>query len=370
MAEYIGCSHKFVGINCIFTFPEYYRTKDRLMLKKHNLKFVLYLVSDYRSLVIILKFWVRKKLTPLKTYLKILIDKIPTVIRTSDHVLEKYDLKAGDYVKQIKRAYASPFTIKSNYRGEITEIESDVFFNEVTKYVKKYVFELSDEIFSVVEIGAGEMTTLARTVASLDRTPSFLAALDISWSRLKVGREYAKELGVKIDKLVVGDIFKLPFSNRAFDVVFTHYALEQSPHRNEEALKELMRVTDKYLVLMEPAFELGSFEEKKNLLVRDYVRQIPLAIEKLGLNLTEYRRLSVGPYDNCAAVYVIKKSVQMDDQKDWVENNHYICPRTKEKLILKNGFLYAKKAGLAYPILDDIPCLLEKNAILASKYLD
>jgi SAM-dependent methyltransferase len=339
------------------------------MKRIFDLRFAIYVLRDRRAAINITKLWLRKQLSPLKKYLQRLVSKIPSLIRTSDHVLEKYDRKSGAYVDQIKDAYNSPFVIRSNLRGEIINLRSDKFFDEVADYVKKHVFERRGVIESVVEIGAGEMTTLARAVAKLEVPPPFVAALDISWSRLKVGREYANEIGVKIDDLVVGDLFKIPFADRSFDVVFTHYALEQSPHRNKEALQELLRITNKYLVLMEPAYELGSFEEKKNLLVRDYVRGLPIAIDQLGLNLVEYERVSVGPFDNCAAVYVIEKSTDFKQKVDLVDRANYICPRTKEKLILQTGFLYAEKAGLVYPILDEIPCLLEGNAILASKYL-
>jgi uncharacterized protein YbaR (Trm112 family) len=328
-----------------------------------------FLIKCFRArsdLLIIFKNIVRSILTPFKNNIISILSLIPTSIRTSNHVLEKYDAKAGAYINQIEMAYKEPFIIKSNFKGNIQNIKSNIFFTEVLGYVEKYVFDRLEKTDSIIEIGAGELTTLARVIATLDEVPKKVGALDISWSRLKVGRDYAESIGVTINKLLVGDLFSIPLRNQIYDIVYTHYALEQSPHRNEAALSELLRIAKKFLILIEPAYELGDFSERVNILKRDYIRGLPKTIEKMGLNLICYERVSVGPYDNCAAVYVIQK--EKHEENIICQKNDYICPRSKEILIEVDGFLYAQKAGLVYPILDGIPCLLPSHSILASKY--
>lgn len=39
-----------------------------------------------------------------------------------------------------------------------------------------------------------------------------------------------------------------------------------------------------------------------------------------------------------------------------------VCPITKGKLLLKGDELWSTQAGLAYPIRDDIPVMLEAEA--------
>ncbi len=39
-----------------------------------------------------------------------------------------------------------------------------------------------------------------------------------------------------------------------------------------------------------------------------------------------------------------------------------VCPVTKGKLILRDGELWSRQAGLAYPVRDDIPVMLENEA--------
>ena len=333
----------------------------------NKLDFLIKCIKVRSDLLVIFKNKVRMLLTPVKNKITKVLSLLPTSIRTSNHVLEKYDAKAGAYIDQIQLAYKEPFIIKANYYGVVQNIKSNIFFTEVVKYVKQHIFDrLEEKAESVIEIGAGERTTLARVVASLEDVPQKIGALDISWSRLKVGRDYAESMGVNINNFIVGDLFSLPLRDEAYDIVYTHYALEQSPHRNEAALSELLRIAKNYLILIEPAYELGDFAERLNILKRDYIRGLPKTIKCMGLDLIHYERVSVGPYDNCAAVYVIKK--EKYNKKNIVNINDYICPKSKEILLEIDGFLYARNAGLVYPILDGIPCLLPNHSILASKY--
>ncbi|SFV69307.1 FIG002473: Protein YcaR in KDO2-Lipid A biosynthesis cluster [hydrothermal vent metagenome] len=39
-----------------------------------------------------------------------------------------------------------------------------------------------------------------------------------------------------------------------------------------------------------------------------------------------------------------------------------VCPKSKEKLVLKGNELICEKSQLAYPIIDGIPVLLEEEA--------
>jgi len=39
-------------------------------------------------------------------------------------------------------------------------------------------------------------------------------------------------------------------------------------------------------------------------------------------------------------------------------------------LIKKNNAFFSKESLLAYPVIEEIPCLLPQNAIVATKFLD
>ena len=51
-------------------------------------------------------------------------------------------------------------------------------------------------------------------------------------------------------------------------------------------------------------------------------------------------------------------------------NPEFICPISKTRLVKLNGNWYSKEAGLLYPEIDGVPCLIEQQAILATKYLN
>ena len=313
----------------------------------------------------LIKHYLRRFFSYIVTNINLLLSKLPTQIRDASHVLHKYDDLAGSYVKQIKEAYDKPFDFYATVEGNETLIKSNIFFDKVNDYIIKEVFNIMPEAKSYIEVGAGELTTLARAVASLKQRPQRVSALEMSWSRLEIGRNFANGIGVELDDYMSGDLFNLPLSNNSFDVVYTHYALEQSPHRNNEAITELLRITKHYLILMEPAYELGNKEQKMNILKRDYIRGIPNTIKRMGFKLQKYELLPIGPYGNCPAIYVIKKDNVFDGS---LKTNYKICPKSGEELMIKRQHLFANKAGILYPIINGIQCINIKNGIIASKY--
>lgn len=86
------------------------------------------------------------------------------------------------------------------------------------------------------------------------------------------------------------------------------------------------------------------------------------AIE-LGYTILSYELLNADINElNPAGVMVIKKgAVERNEAK-------LCCPITKHYLERQNDVMYCKESYLAYPILKGIPCLLEDNAILATKW--
>ncbi|NIO07328.1 MAG: methyltransferase domain-containing protein, partial [Deltaproteobacteria bacterium] len=197
--------------------------------------------------------------------------------------------------------------------------------------------------------------------------PPRLVGLDISWSRLYVGEKHAQESEVQIERSVVGNLFRLPFLDDSFDIVYTHACIEQSPTDNQRALSELYRVAKNYLILMEPSYELGDSIQQKRILSQDYVRGLPKTIDQLGYRLVKYELLPVGAYANCSAVFIIEKDKNRTDE---LNSDYLACPNSKAPLIMEKGHLYCKKLGLIYPVIHGIPCLEESSAIRGSKFLD
>ena len=158
------------------------------MKKKPNNQLRLEQKNFYSTLI---KHYLRRFFSYIVTNINLLLSKLPTQIRDASHVLHKYDDLAGPYVKQIKEAYDKPFDFYATVEGNETLIKSNIFFDKVNDYIIKEVFNIMPEAKSYIEVGAGELTTLARAVASLKQRPQRVSALEMSWSRLEIGRKFA-----------------------------------------------------------------------------------------------------------------------------------------------------------------------------------
>ena len=130
--------------------------------------------------------------------------------RNANFALKKYDEMAGEYRRQINQRNdksteeflvisddnLKPFLMK---QGEYYEKIWDYFAREIESYQPK----------SILEVGAGEFTTLTNLLKILGKRRENIQAsgLDISWSRVAYGKKYAKEVNEKIEDFVVGDMF-------------------------------------------------------------------------------------------------------------------------------------------------------------------
>ncbi|MGH8453830.1 MAG: methyltransferase domain-containing protein [Nevskiales bacterium] len=313
----------------------------------------------------ILPYTLRRWLTPVVSLLRACIDVIPTRRRNLDRVLFKYDGMAGGYISGRRMAFEQPHEILANLDGKPALVRSDLYFDRIADYVADYVFRLKPNARSVLEVGVGEYTTLVAAVKKTGRQPERLVGLDISWSRLRLGEKHAAEQGVRIEKSVMGNIFSLPFLNDSFDVVYTHYCIEQSPFNNEKVLGELHRVARSHVVLMEPSYELGNSIQKKRMLIEDYVRGLPRSLKRLGFKVIRHEPLPISTYQNRGAVWIIEKNAALPGH---LPTQYLACPQTLEPLEEIHRQFFCRKLGMVYPVLDGIACLQPDYAIRAAKF--
>lgn len=265
---------------------------------------------------------------------------------SSEGIMISYDFQAGSYIEFIKK---NP-TYIYNYTIAIS--------NTLNKL---------GNFGSILEVGVGEATTLGNLIKNSGKADIKIFGFDISWSRIKFGQKYLQSLGIKNANLFIGDLFNSPLLDNSVDVVYTSHSIEPNGGREKEALTELYRVTKNYLILLEPAYELASEEGKKRMEKNGYVKNLYENAKELGYKVIEYRLFDYfsNPL-NPTGLIVIEKSPNFSN----VVENPLGCPNSKTPLSKIRQSFFSKESLLAYPIVDEVPCLLKENAIIATHYLD
>ncbi len=220
---------------------------------------------------------------------------------------------------------------------------------------------------SILEVGVGEATTLAGVLGELGSQKCRAFGLDVSWSRVNEGRKWLRESGQEAG-LFVADFLNIPMGDGSVDVVYSSHSLEPNRGREEEAVRECLRVARKAVVLVEPIYELASAEAQARMRHHGYVEGLRAAAEDLGAEVFDYRLLDYSPNPlNPSGVLCLKKaeifvsSIRTDLAAVWR------CPMTGAELNRADDVFYASEVGVAYPVLKGIPMLRVEHAIVASK---
>jgi len=256
-----------------------------------------------------------------------------------------YDLQAGTYCEY----YKEKPEIRANY---------EKISIELAERIKHYVIEPS----SILEAGIGEGQALGELLGRISNSVKSYG-FDISWSRVAYAREWLEGKGYKNVNLFTGDMLNIPCADNAFDIVYTNQAVEPNRGNEESIIKELYRVTKKYLIMLEPVYELAGKEAQERMNEHGYVRGLEGIIKGLGYKIKEYRQLSysINPLNPIGIIVVEKNNV--NDSK-----YHLACPQFKTQLEKIDGEYYSCEAMKVYPIINGIPCLRIENGIVASKY--
>ena len=272
-----------------------------------------------------------------------------TDVNSPEATLIAYDLQAGTYVDAVHR---DPLA-NSRWCAQLAEILGPIITGQS----------------SVLEIGCGEATTLAGLIKRLPDKPHASAGFDISWSRCAEGIAWLKAQQVAA-RLFVGDLFAIPMADESIDVVYTSHSLEPNGGREVEALQELLRITRKTLVIVEPIYELATREAQQRMRAHGYVTRLRETIAELGGRVADFRLL---PYSNSnnllnpSGVIVVEKAAAIACTRALPEPISWRCPLTATPLCDAGDVFYSAMTGIAYPVLRGIPLLRPEHAVIASK---
>lgn len=271
--------------------------------------------------------------------------KLTKDFNTSISTLIAYDLQAGSYNK----------TALENPQGRL------LWETQLAKILNPLVCEKT----SILEVGCGEATTLSGVLKQLISKPKTYLGFDISWSRCAEGLRWL-DLSQQEATLFVADIFDIPLQDNSIDVVYTSHSLEPNGGLEEDALKELLRVARKSVVLIEPIFELADTNAKNRMIEHGYVKNLKAVAQKLGATICDYRLLdfTFNSLNPSGLILIHKPDTESmpNAEPDWR------CPVTHAPLVENNGVFMSENTGLIYPVLGGIPMLRAEHVVVASHW--
>lgn len=264
----------------------------------------------------------------------------------SKEIIEmSYELQSGSYSKNMKNEDIK--RIKKLFTEELVKVITDL-----TSYN------------NILEAGIGEATTFSGVISKVDESVKCYG-FDLSWSRIAYANKWLNENNLNNFSLCTGDLMNIPFLENSIDIVYTCHSIEPNRGNEKDILKELYRITNKYLILLEPGYELTNEENRKRMESHKYCKKLKETALNLGYNVLEHKlfKYSINPV-NPTAITIIEKNKEARSSFLPV----FACPLHKTELSKNLDCYYSKEAMSIYPIIMDIPCLRTENSILATKF--
>ncbi len=202
--------------------------------------------------------------------------------------------------KKQKLQFNTPEIIETAYDMQAGISTSREYLPEYKEYYDKITDILMDEIlkkvpYNIMEAGVGEGVIIKR-LARRCQTIIF-NGFDISQKRLDI---------LDDDKIYTfkSELGNIKARDKSIDFMYTVHAIEPNGGREKEIIEELIRITKKRLVLIEPTYELGNQQTKDNIDKHKYCKGIPKILTDLHLDYDE-NFLGIGKETNQNAIYSI-----------------------------------------------------------------
>ena len=268
-------------------------------------------------------------------------------LKDSEIIKISYDIQSGAYVNKY----------------------FNKFFNKQKKMYFPFIKAINEfkNIKSILDFGAGEMTNLSFFIKNLNQKIKFYAS-DISFNRLYVGKQFLqkqlKKDQFKRVKYICNPHLFIPLKSNSIDLVITVHALEPNNKYKKEILSEILRVSNKGVILMEPHYENANEKIKKRMRKFNYVRNLEKTIKSLGFDLKVVKNLYNGTKHNNSSLFIINKRFKKKNKIN------YIDFETKSPLKKIDNFYVSYNSKEIYPILSDIFVSKNKEKIFLPKTHD
>ena len=201
-------------------------------------------------------------------------------------------------------------------------------------------------------------------VCTFKNQPNYLHGFDISWSRVASCREWLANQGIKNPFLSIASLLHTPYADSSFDIVYTLHAIEPNGGNESAILEELFRIASRYLVLLEPGYELATEEARRRMESLGYCTGLVRHAADLGMKVIRHAMFSHTENAlNPTAITVIEKNGGASTVVPKL-----VYPNFGTPLLEYPDSLFSAVALRAYPKLLGIPCLRREDGIIASSY--
>jgi ubiquinone/menaquinone biosynthesis C-methylase UbiE len=224
---------------------------------------------------------------------------------------------------------------------------------------------------SLLDAGVGEATSLAPVLELIEQELDVLA-FDSSVSRLMWARRNLSRISHQT-RLFAANTAHIPLPDRSVDVVLSVHSLEPNGGREAELLRELLRVTARRMVLIEPTTTFASPSQRARMERLGYCQNLAGVLDSLGVEIAVHEPWSVNSNrENVADLIIVDIQQPADNSSTTAEANRaeFVAPTSLARLEEFGSGLYSRTDGLFFPRIADLPILIREKGIIATQLLD
>jgi len=199
-------------------------------------------------------------------------------------------------------------TVRTLHNGRIQRVSfreiREIYLYEICVQIDELLKAANGKSVSVLEVGCGNCINAALLSQKYQQKIK-LHGFDISPKRLEVSKEYwGKSLdGVSLTEMSATEI---QYPDKSFDLVFSMHVLEQIPYLAGNAVDEMLRVSRRCVVFVEPTYEFGNPAQRLKLVLNDQLRTLLPELERRNLNLQKsYPLQTLANPTNPTGVHVV-----------------------------------------------------------------
>ena len=199
--------------------------------------------------------------------------------RSIKEVKKKYDLAAGSYTRLFYDNDSTQTIELSDNR--VVELKGGMKYFH-SEYLSKIIIETNSK--KILEVGSGEFTQfylVNKKLINRNYEISKCGGLDLSFKRLHEGKIFLDQNNINVDFILQADASNIPISDNSFDLIYTCHCLEQVPYLFQKSVQEMVRVSSKFVILIEPSYELSNKTTKKRIYKKNYVKITDKILSKI-----------------------------------------------------------------------------------------